>query len=101
MNDILKTSENDNVVTCLRTLINGEEVTVCGKRYIVKQDIPQFHKMAIEDIKKGSAVYKYGQIIGLATYDISAGEYVHVHNVESTRGRGDKSGGTTYENNGI
>jgi len=101
MNDILKTSENDNIVTCLRTLTNGEEVTVGGKRYIVKQAIPQFHKMATEDIKKGSAVYKYGQIIGLATSDISAGDYVHIHNIESTRGRGDKSGGIIDENIGI
>ena len=36
------------------------------------------------------AVRKYGEIIGLATKDIQQGEYVHVHNIESCRGRGDK-----------
>ncbi len=35
---------------------------------------------------------KYGQVIGRATADIAVGEHVHVHNIESTRGRGDLGG---------
>lgn len=91
MSAILKVSENDNVVTCLRALEKGEEITFEGKKYITKQDIPQFHKMAIENIKKSSYIYKYGQVIGTATTDINEGEHAHVHNIESTRGRGDKN----------
>lgn len=34
-------------------------------------------------IKKGEAVYKYGQIIGFANRDIAPGEHVHVHNVSA------------------
>lgn len=90
MNAILKTSYNDNVVTCLRALCKGEEVVADGITVVAKEDIPQFHKMAITDIKKGSPVLKYGQVIGLAASDIHAGDYAHVHNIESTRGRGDK-----------
>ena len=90
MNAVLKTAVSDNVVTCLRALNKGEEVTVENNKYVVKEDIPQFHKMAVDHIKKGSPVYKYGQVIGLATDDIHAGEYAHIHNIESTRGRGDK-----------
>lgn len=90
MNAILKVSDNDNVVTCLRALLKGEEITIDGKNYVVKEEIPQFHKMAIDNIKKGSFVYKYGQVIGEATNDISEGDYAHAHNIESTRGRGDK-----------
>jgi len=41
-------------------------------------------------LKKGDVVYKYGEVIGIATVDIKTGDYVHVHNIESTRGRGDK-----------
>ena len=44
----------------------------------------------IHNVKKGDVVYKYGEIIGIATVDIKTGDYVHVHNIESTRGRGDK-----------
>jgi altronate dehydratase small subunit len=90
MSSVLKTSENDNVVTCLKPISKGEEVYAGGRKYIAKEDIPQFHKMAIENIKKGSNVYKYGQIIGTAICNISEGSYAHVHNIESTRGRGDR-----------
>jgi altronate hydrolase len=39
------------------------------------------HKLALKPIKKGDAVYKYGQIIGFASKDIAPGDWVHVHNV--------------------
>jgi len=52
-------------------------------------DIPYGHKIALTDIPKGEAIVKYGEHIGIATTDIRAGQHVHVHNVESTRGRGD------------
>ena len=35
-------------------------------------------------------IVKYGEIIGRATQDIAVGQHVHVHNLESCRGRGDK-----------
>ncbi|MBQ8374213.1 MAG: altronate dehydratase [Clostridia bacterium] len=60
-------NEKDNVGVCL----NGE-----GK-------IPAGHKYALKAIKKGEYVIKYGEIIGRATADISAGEWVHTHNVRS------------------
>ncbi len=57
----------DNIGVCL---------TACG-------DIPAGHKYASKDIKKGETVIKYGQIIGRASTDIRAGEWVHTHNVKS------------------
>lgn len=56
----------------------------------MKEDVKFGHKFAIKDIKKGEHVIKYSESIGTATKDISIGEHVHVHNVESDRGRGDK-----------
>lgn len=32
---------------------------------------------------------KYGESIGGASQDIKKGEYVHIHNMEARRGRGD------------
>jgi altronate dehydratase small subunit len=55
-------------------------------------DIPANHKFARTDIRAGEAIIKYGLSIGRATKDIRAGQYVHVHNVESNRGRGDLRG---------
>ncbi|KFZ37086.1 hypothetical protein HR45_12680 [Shewanella mangrovi] len=56
----------------------------------LKNDVAFGHKLAIRSISAGEHVIKYGESIGLATQAIQAGEWVHVHNVESERGRGDQ-----------
>ena len=53
------------------------------------EDIPPNHKIAPVDIKAGEPIIKYGLCIGRASCDIQTGQYVHVHNIESNRGRGD------------
>ena len=50
-----------------------------------KMDIPIGHKVALQDIKKGDTIWKYGQDIGRAVADIGKGEHVHVHNVKTKR----------------
>jgi altronate hydrolase len=45
-----------------------------------KNKIPKGHKIALKPHKKGEAIYKYGQIIGFASQDISESEWVHTHN---------------------
>lgn len=84
----------DNVCTVVGTAKAGTVVTAEteGKVYTVtlRQDIPFAHKFALLAIKKGEPIRKYGEIIGIATQDIRAGDHVHVHNLESCRGRGDK-----------
>ncbi|RLG06284.1 MAG: D-galactarate dehydratase, partial [Thaumarchaeota archaeon] len=56
---------------------------------VARSDIPFGHKLAIREIPRGEEIIKYGEVIGRATRDIEIGEHVHVHNVESLRGRGD------------
>lgn len=84
----------DNVCTVVGEAHKGMVITSCieDRKYVVKllDDIPFAHKFALVDIKKGDAIRKYGEIIGIASQPIKAGEYVHVHNLESCRGRGDK-----------
>ena len=41
------------------------------------------------DIPKGAHIMKYGESIGAASTDIKKGDYVHVHNLDALRGRGD------------
>lgn len=55
----------------------------------LQDDIPANHKFARNTIKAGEEIIKYGLPIGRASKDIAAGQYVHVHNIESNRGRGD------------
>jgi altronate dehydratase small subunit len=90
MNPVLKVHEADNVATCLKNLARGETVEAGGQKISAREDVPVFHKIAAAEIKKGELCYKYGQIIGRALNDIHIGEHVHVHNIESTRGRGDQ-----------
>lgn len=88
-NNAIHVNPKDNLVTCLTDIKKGEKVYVDGKEFTANSDIPKFHKMAVAEIKKGGYCYKYGEIIGEAQVDLKPGDYVHVHNLESTRGRGD------------
>jgi altronate dehydratase small subunit len=72
------------VVECMT---EGEKAT---KSITLREDLPANHKFAAADIPAGGAVIKYGLNIGRALRDIARGDYVHVHNLESNRGRGDR-----------
>jgi altronate dehydratase small subunit len=83
----------DNVATAIRDLAAGE-VALIGVEdetmtLPVRLDIPFGHKLALRSIAAGEDILKYGTVIGRATRDILPGDHVHVHNVESLRGRGD------------
>ncbi len=67
----------DNVAVVLRPYKKGEVV----EGVTLLTDIPQAHKVALKDIKKGENIIKYGNPIGHATADISKGEHVHTQNV--------------------
>lgn len=75
----------DNVATALEPLRKGDMVLETK----LAEDIRRGHKFATADIPKGMPIIKYAAHIGLAGCDIKAGEWVHVHNLESERGRGD------------
>lgn len=86
--------KKDNVATALKTLSKGDEAIFekNGKAVIIKveNNIPFGHKFSLKDIKQGEHIIKYGESIGGAAIDIKQGDYVHVHNLESLRARGDK-----------
>jgi altronate dehydratase small subunit len=84
----------DNVATVVEPIdAPGDIVVEAPNDKIVvhiTDNIPFGHKFAIRDIPKGSLILKYGEPIGIASIDIKAGQHVHVHNLESKRGRGDQ-----------
>lgn len=49
------------------------------------KDIPLGHKVAINSIRKGDPVIKYGVSIGKAVEDIAVGDHVHTHNLRTAR----------------
>lgn len=48
-------------------------------------NIPIGHKVALNDIKDGDTVIKYGHDIGKAVANIAKGGHVHVQNVKTKR----------------
>ena len=74
MSSTVRLSEQDNVAVAVKPLDIGEAGAV--------EAIPQGHKLALADIKRGAPVYKYAQVIGYAAEDIAAGAHVHTHNLE-------------------
>lgn len=97
MENILMMNEQDNVAVCLKDATSGETVVVEKKssteqrNITLVNDVPFAHKVALSHITAGEMIIKYGEVIGRATQDIAIGEWVHIHNVESTRARGDKN----------
>ena len=96
MGKVFVIDKEDNVGTAVLDPIQAGETVeaygrVTGIRVVAGQDIAYGHKIALRDISKGEQVMKYGLSIGTASQDIKAGDHVHVHNVESNRGRGDKA----------
>jgi altronate dehydratase small subunit len=86
-------NEKDNVATALSDLAVGDQVTLMGTGdtgvIATSQPVPFGHKIALVEIEKGKDIVKYGEVIGRATQRITSGNHVHIHNVESLRGRGD------------
>ena len=91
----LKVNDKDNVATIfVNGIVDGTVVEVRDKKgnkeeIAVIGDVPYGHKIAVKDIHIGEEITKYGEEIGIATQEIVKGEYVHVHNLDSMRGRGD------------
>ena len=74
---------SDIVAVALSPIAAGEAVEAGGVTVTAAEDIPQGHKMALREIRKGEPVHKYGFAIGTASCDIAQGAWVHTHNVKT------------------
>ncbi|WP_020222810.1 UxaA family hydrolase, partial [Halarchaeum acidiphilum] len=82
-------AESDTVATAIDDLDDGRRIAGEGRDLSLSEDVPFGHKIALVAHDPGDEVRKYGEVIGRATDPIAPGEWVHTHNCESTRGRGD------------
>jgi altronate hydrolase len=71
----------DNIAVAAKNIDQGTELQFQDNKFTLGKRVGMGHKLAVRPIKKGEAVYKYGQIIGFASQDIAPGDHVHVHNV--------------------
>ncbi len=75
----------DNVVTVTGDVRSGDTVIYrisnVKKEITALTDIPEGHKISLEDIRLGETVVKYGYYIGTALADIKKGQLVDHHNI--------------------
>jgi len=80
---LLVLSPRDNVAVARAAVAAGAQLTLSdGSVLTVRGDVPAGHKIALRSIAADEVVLKYGQVIGVATCDIAAGEHVHTHNLD-------------------
>ncbi|MDR2899832.1 MAG: UxaA family hydrolase [Clostridiales bacterium] len=83
MNKLIILNPIDNVATVLTDINSGETISNDNLNVTAVELIEKYHKIALKDIPEGEYCYKYGNVIGVATKDISAGQHVHTHNIQS------------------
>ncbi len=87
--DALLMHPDDNVLVAVADLAAGHLTRAGEGPVTLPGPVPGGHKLARHALAAGEIVVKYGQPIGRMTEPAPAGARVHVHNVESLRGRGD------------
>jgi altronate hydrolase len=75
----------DNIAVAARPIPAGTAFEFTGGTLTVPAAIKLGHKFAVERIKEGDPVRKFGQVIGFAGRDIAPGDHVHVHNVKAEK----------------
>lgn len=79
--------DRDTVLIAAQNLPAGTVLEEFG--VTASEAVARGHKIARQSIAPGSAIYRYGQIIGFARNQIKAGDHIHTHNLEM----GDHKGG--------
>lgn len=83
MSGAIRLSPDDNVVVAARSLTAGEAIAIDGIVLTLAGEVALGHKIALVPLEKGDKVLKYGMSIGSMTAPAAAGEWVHMHNMES------------------
>jgi arabinonate dehydratase len=80
---LLRLHPEDPVGIARHDLAAGEQVVGGEHPLLAREPIPSGHKVALRTLEEGQPVHKYGQLIGVTTRRILAGEHVHDHNLIS------------------
>mgnify|MGYP000912657886 CR=1 FL=1 len=79
MHRCIKINSADNVAVAINHIGKG---TVVIDGVSARNDIPQGHKIALEEIPEGSPIIRYGVILGYALQDIRKGDWVNENMLE-------------------
>jgi hypothetical protein len=80
-------NKNDNVAVLLEDARKGDAICVGGREIPLRENIEFGHKAALTDLAAEASVIKYGEEIGYMLSSITAGEWIHNHNMGCRRGR--------------
>ncbi len=83
MNPIFQINPNDNVAVALRDLPSGTTISQDALEFVLLEEIPQAHKVALRDLKAGDIVTKYGAPIGHLLSDVAQGARVFDGNIKT------------------
>ena len=75
----VKIKDQDNVVVVVQDTAEGTEIM---EGLVANQDIPQAHKVALEDIPAGGEIIRYGVVLGYAVQAIKKGDWINEHMLE-------------------
>lgn len=76
---VIKIHPNDNVAIATIDLPLG---TTVEDGIITLSDIPQGHKVLLNDLKQGDAILRYGVILGYVLSDMPKGSWINEHHLE-------------------
>lgn len=77
----LRLNPVDDVALAVDAIAAGAPVAYAGGAVLAVEPVPAGHKIAVRDLAAGHPVLKYGQVIGVTTRAVRAGEHVHTHNL--------------------
>jgi altronate hydrolase len=83
MKEFIRIHPEDNVIVALKDLRKGHIILLDHREIKLLEDIKRGHKAAAAPIIKGENVIKYGSAIGHAIENISAGSWIHSHNLKT------------------
>ncbi|MGQ9524149.1 MAG: UxaA family hydrolase [Armatimonadota bacterium] len=73
--------EDDDVAVAKTRIPCGTVLAAPNRRVTAAEDIPAGHKLALRDLPTDAPVRKYGHIIGFTIQPVTAGQWVHTHNL--------------------
>jgi altronate dehydratase len=80
---IIQLHPADPIAIAVQDILPGS--TLCapdGGSLVAVDRIPAGHKIALRDLAPGETIHRYGYRIGQASRPITAGSWVHTHNLE-------------------
>lgn len=72
----IRIKNTDNVAIAVNALEKG---VLLEPGLITLEPVPQGHKIALDDMKKGEGVYRYGVLLGYLNTDVSKGGWINEH----------------------